>query len=47
MSEDVQPKPVKTTPLMGRVIIGVEKNTTVVFPVPMDIFQGMSLTKKS
>jgi regulator of protease activity HflC (stomatin/prohibitin superfamily) len=42
-----QPVAIQLRYLQTLTEIGVEKNTTVVFPVPMDIFQGLSLAKKS
>jgi regulator of protease activity HflC (stomatin/prohibitin superfamily) len=42
-----QPVAIQLRYLQTLTEIGVEKNTTVVFPVPMDIFQGLNLAKKS
>jgi regulator of protease activity HflC (stomatin/prohibitin superfamily) len=42
-----QPVAIQLRYLQTLTEIGVEKNTTVVFPVPMDIFQGLSLARKS
>lgn len=42
-----QPVAIQLRYLQTLTEIGVERNTTVVFPVPMDIFQGLSLAKKS
>jgi len=42
-----QPVAIQLRYLQTLTEIGVERNTTVVFPVPMDIFQGLTLTKKS
>jgi regulator of protease activity HflC (stomatin/prohibitin superfamily) len=42
-----QPVAIQLRYLQTLTEIGVEKNTTVVFPVPMDLFQGLSLIKKS
>jgi regulator of protease activity HflC (stomatin/prohibitin superfamily) len=42
-----QPVAIQLRYLQTLTEIGVEKNTTLVFPVPMDILQGLSLTKKS
>lgn len=42
-----QPVAIQLRYLQTLTEIGVEKNTTVVFPVPMDLFQGLSLAKKS
>ena len=42
-----QPVAIQLRYLQTLTEIGVGKNTTVVFPVPMDIFQGLILTKES
>jgi regulator of protease activity HflC (stomatin/prohibitin superfamily) len=42
-----QPVAIQLRYLQTLTEIGVEKNTTVVFPVPMDIFQGLGFAKRT